>query len=86
MDVPAAGPGNALLYVVRMNDRPKSAKDFARLIKDEDIPSGQSGLRKLKKAGLIDTEGAARRSSLRAVFNGGAGFFHRGALGLKFQT
>jgi len=46
--------------VIRMNDRPKSAKELARLTNREDIPNIQYGLRKLKKAGLIEGEGASR--------------------------
>ena len=58
--VEASGPENALLHVIRMNDRPKSAKELARLTNREDIPNIQYGLRKLKKAGLIEGEGASR--------------------------
>jgi predicted MarR family transcription regulator len=58
--VEASGPENALLHVIRMNDRPKSVKELARLTNREDIPNIQYGLRKLKKAGLIEAEGASR--------------------------
>ncbi len=56
----ASGFENALLHVIRMNDRPKSAKELARLTNREDMPNIQYGLRKLLKAGLVLREGASR--------------------------
>src|SRR6056297_1614787 len=50
-----------------MNDRPKSAKELARLSNREDIPNIQYGLRKLKKAGLIEAEGASRTGVVYSV-------------------
>lgn len=58
--VQASGPENALLHVIRMNDRPKSVKELARLTNREDVPNIQYGLRKLAKEGLIQREGAPR--------------------------
>lgn len=59
-DLAATGPENSLLHVIRMNDRPKSAKELARLTNRQDMPNIQYGLRKLTKAGLIDREGSSR--------------------------
>lgn len=59
-DLSATGAENALLHIVRMNDRPKSAKELARLTNRQDMPNIQYGLRKLVKAGLIERSGSAR--------------------------
>ncbi|SFP96496.1 winged helix DNA-binding protein [Tranquillimonas alkanivorans] len=66
-DVQASGAENALLHVIRMNDRPKSVKEIARLTNREDIPNIQYGLRKLAKGGLIEREGASRTGVLYSV-------------------
>lgn len=66
-EIHASGPENALLHVIRMNDRPKSVKELARLTNREDIPNIQYGLRKLAKAGLIEREGASRTGVVYSV-------------------
>ncbi len=57
---PASGPENAMLHVIRMNDRPKSVKDLARLTNRDDIPNIQYSLRKLIGAGLVVRSGSGR--------------------------
>lgn len=69
--VAASGPENALLHVIRMNDRPKSVKELARLTNREDVPNIQYGLRKLAKAGLIEREGASRTGVVYSVTDKG---------------
>jgi predicted MarR family transcription regulator len=59
-DVAASGPENALLHVIRMNDRPKSVKELARLTNRDDFPNIQYSLRKLIGAGLVERAGAGR--------------------------
>ena len=60
VDLAASGPENAMLHIIRMNDRPKSIKDLARLANREDIPNMQYSLRKLIGAGLVVREGSGR--------------------------
>lgn len=60
IDLAASGPENALLHVIRMNDRPKSIKELARLMNRDDIANIQYSLRKLIAAGLVERSGAAR--------------------------
>ena len=52
-DLAATGPENAMLHIIRMNDRPKSLKEIARLMNRDDVPNLQYSLRKLEAAGLI---------------------------------
>jgi predicted MarR family transcription regulator len=59
-DIAAPGPENALLHIIRMNDRPKTIKDLARLTNRDDIPNIQYSLRKLLGAGLVDRMGSGR--------------------------
>lgn len=59
-DLAATGPENALLHIIRMNDRPKSIKDLARLTNRDDLPNIQYSLRKLIGAGLVLRKGAGR--------------------------
>ena len=59
-DLAATGPENALLHIIRMNDRPKTIKDLARLTNRDDVPNIQYSLRKLLGAGLILRKGAGR--------------------------
>ena len=59
-DLAATGPENALLHIIRMNDRPKSIKDLARLTNRDDVPNIQYSLRKLLGAGLILRKGSGR--------------------------
>ncbi|MCC5988671.1 MAG: winged helix DNA-binding protein [Pararhodobacter sp.] len=56
----ATGPENALLHIIRMNDRPKSIKELARLTNRDDVPNIQYSLRKLIGAGLVLREGSGR--------------------------
>lgn len=59
-DLAATGPENALLHIIRMNDRPKTIKDLARLTNRDDVPNIQYSLRKLIGAGLVLRKGAGR--------------------------
>lgn len=60
IDLAASGPENAMLHVIRMNDRPKSVKELARLTNRDDIPNIQYSLRKLIGAGLVERSGSGR--------------------------
>ena len=60
VDVAATGPENALLHIIRMNERPKSVKDLARMTNRDDVPNIQYSLRKLIGAGLVLRKGAGR--------------------------
>ena len=59
-DLAATGPENALLHIIRMNERPKTIKDLARLTNRDDVPNIQYSLRKLIGAGLVLRHGAGR--------------------------
>lgn len=59
-DLAATGPENALLHIIRMNDRPKTIKDLARLTNRDDVPNIQYSLRKLIGAGLVLRRGSGR--------------------------
>lgn len=59
-DLAATGPENAMLHIIRMNDRPKTLKDLARLTNRDDVPNIQYSLRKLLAAGLVLRRGAGR--------------------------
>ncbi len=59
-DLAATGPENALLHIIRMNDRPKTIKDLARMTNRDDVPNIQYSLRKLIGAGLVLRKGAGR--------------------------
>lgn len=59
-EMPASGPENALLHIIRMHDRPKSIKDLARMTNRDDVPNIQYSLRKLIGAGLVVRKGAGR--------------------------
>ena len=56
----ASGPENALLHIIRMNDRPKSIRDLAQMTNRDDIPNIQYSLRKLLKSGLVKRTGSGR--------------------------
>ena len=60
VDFAASGPENALLHMIRMNDRPKSVTDLAHMANREDIPNIQYSLRKLIKGGLVVRSGSGR--------------------------
>lgn len=59
-DFAGTGPENALLHLVRMNDRGKSIKELARLTNRDDIPNIQYSMRKLVAAGLVLKKGSGR--------------------------
>ena len=59
-DIAATGPENALLHIIRMNDRPKTIKDLARLTNRDDVPNIQYSLRKLIGGGLVKRQGSGR--------------------------
>jgi len=59
-DIAAPGPENALLHIIRMNERPKTIKELARLTNRDDIPNIQYSLRKLLAAGLVVRMGSGR--------------------------
>jgi predicted MarR family transcription regulator len=60
IDFDASGPENALLHIIRMNDRPKSIHDLACMTNREDIPNIQYSLRKLIKGGFVVRTGSGR--------------------------
>lgn len=55
-----SGPENALLHIIRMNDRPKSIKELARLTNRDDIPNIQYSLRKMVSEQLVIKQGTSR--------------------------
>ena len=60
IDFAASGPENALLHIIRMNDRAKSIRDLAYMANREDIPNIQYSLRKLIKGGFVVRSGSGR--------------------------
>ncbi|MEW9807603.1 winged helix DNA-binding protein [Mesorhizobium sp. ZMM04-5] len=56
----ASGPENALLHMIRANDRPKSVRDLAHMANRQDVPNIQYSLRKLIKGGLVAKSGSGR--------------------------
>ncbi|MEZ5798224.1 MAG: winged helix DNA-binding protein [Paracoccaceae bacterium] len=70
-DLAATGPENAMLHVIRMNDRPKSIKDLARLTNRDDVPNIQYSLRKLIGAGLVLRRGSGRSGVTYEVTDAG---------------
>jgi predicted MarR family transcription regulator len=60
VDLAATGPENAMLHIIRMNERPKSIKELARMTNRDDVPNIQYSLRKLIGAGLVERKGAGR--------------------------
>lgn len=71
-DLAASGPENAMLHVIRMNGRPKTLKDLARLTNRDDVPNIQYSLRKLIGAGLVLRKGAGRSGVTYEVTQAGA--------------
>jgi predicted MarR family transcription regulator len=67
IDFDASGPENALLHIIRMNDRRKSIHDLANMTNREDIPNIQYSLRKLIKGGFIVRTGSGRAGVLYEV-------------------
>jgi predicted MarR family transcription regulator len=72
-DIVAPGPENALLHIIRMNDRPKTIKDLARLTNRDDIPNIQYSLRKLLANGLVLRTGSGRSGVTYQVTERGRG-------------
>lgn len=70
-DFPGTGPENALLHLVRMNDRAKSIKELARLTNRDDIPNIQYSMRKLVADGLVAKRGSGRTGVTYEVTNKG---------------
>ncbi|WP_333829450.1 winged helix DNA-binding protein [Pararhodobacter sp.] len=60
VDLAASGAENAILHIIRMNERPKTIKDLARLTNRDDVPNIQYSLRKLINAGLVVRKGSGR--------------------------
>ncbi|MGF7006458.1 winged helix DNA-binding protein [Aminobacter sp. BE322] len=56
----ATDPENAMLHIIRMNDRPKTIHDLAHMANREDIPNIQYSLRKLIKGGFVKRTGSGR--------------------------
>jgi len=52
------GADNAILHVIRMNDRPKGVKEIGRLINRDDVANIHYSIKKLLKAGLIQKNSA----------------------------
>lgn len=71
IDLTASGPENAMLHIIRMNERPKTLKDIARLSNREDIPNMQYSLRKLIGAGLVERMGSGRSGVTYTVTDAG---------------
>lgn len=59
-DSVVTGPENALLHLVRMNNRAKSIKELARLTNRDDIANIQYSMRKLCTEGLVEKCGSGR--------------------------
>ena len=59
-DLGATGPENAILHIIRMNERPKALKEIALLMNRDDVPNLQYSLRKLLASGLILRKGSGR--------------------------
>lgn len=66
-DFSAAGPENALLHMIRMDDRPKSIHDLAAISNRTDTANIQYSLRKMLKGGLIIRRGSGRSGVLYEV-------------------
>lgn len=66
-----SGPENAILHIIRMNDRAKSVKDLARLTNRDDIPNIQYSLRKMLSEELIVKEGTNRTGVVYRVTDKG---------------
>ena len=71
IDFSASGEENAMLHIIRMNDRPKTIKDLARLTNRDDIPNIQYSLRKLIGAGLVVRQGSGRAGVTYEVTDAG---------------
>ncbi len=67
----ASGPEITLLNVIRMNDRPKTIKELARVTNRDDVPNIQYSLRKLASANLIRKMGSGRGGVTYSVTDAG---------------
>ena len=59
-DFSLSGPENALLHIIRTDDRPKTVRDLAALTNRDDVPNIQYSLRKLVSGGLVERTGSGR--------------------------
>jgi predicted MarR family transcription regulator len=64
-DVPLTGDDVAVLNVVRMGDDPKRLSEIGQLLNRVDVPNLQYAIRKLTRAGLIETDGRSSRKETR---------------------
>jgi predicted MarR family transcription regulator len=64
-DVPLTGDDVAVLNVVRMGDEPKRLSEVGLLLNRVDVPNLQYAIRKLVRAGLIETDGGSSRKETR---------------------
>lgn len=64
-DVPLTGDDVAVLNVVRMGDEPKRLSEIGQLLNRVDVPNLQYAIRKLTRAGLIETDGRSSRKETR---------------------
>jgi predicted MarR family transcription regulator len=64
-DTPLSGDDVAVLNVVRMGDEPKRLSEVGQLLNRVDVPNLQYAIRKLTRAGLIETEGYSSRKETR---------------------
>ena len=56
-----SGADNAILHIIRMNDRAKGVKEIGRLMNRDDVSNLQYSIRKLLRAGLIEKIGTENR-------------------------
>jgi predicted MarR family transcription regulator len=64
-DVPLSGDDVSVLNVVRMGDEPKRLSEVGQLLNRVDVPNLQYAVRKLTRAGLIETDGGSSRKETR---------------------
>ena len=74
-----SGPDNALLHVIRMNDRAKTIKEIARLMNRDDIPNIQYSIRKMVSDGLVSKHGSSRTGVTYAATDRGCEITDRNA-------
>lgn len=67
--ISVTGEENAMLHVIRLNDRPKGLKEIARLTNRDDVPNLQYALRKFSKLGLIQRTGGKSGAVYGAVYS-----------------
>lgn len=64
-DAPLSGEDVAVLNIIRMRDEPKRLSEIGRLLNRTDVANLQYALRKLAKAGLIESAGSTSRKDTR---------------------